>query len=76
MLKDAAPWTSPISADLRERVLLAYERHEGGPELLARRFQISRACAYNWVRAARLEGRRGRDGQPLRSQAGRYPRRF
>ncbi|PNQ95864.1 transposase (plasmid) [Azospirillum argentinense] len=48
----------PYSADLRERVLLAYERHEGGPELLARRFQISRACAYNWVRAARLEGRR------------------
>lgn len=48
----------PYSADLRERVLQAYERHEGSPELLARRFQISRACAYNWIRAARLEGRR------------------
>ena len=42
----------PYSADLRERVLQAYERHEGSPELLVRRFQISRACAYNWVRAA------------------------
>jgi len=46
------------SADLRERVLQAYERHDGSPEILARRFQVSRATVYGWIRVARTEGRR------------------
>ena len=52
----------PYSADLCERALQAYEGHEGSPKLLARRVQVSRACAYDGGRAARLEGGVARSG--------------
>src|SRR5512147_2001543 len=48
----------PYSADLRERVLRAWERGEGTPAGVARRFGVCVATVYNWLRDAREEGRR------------------
>jgi transposase len=48
----------PYSADLRERVLLAYEHSEGTAAALARRFRLALNTVKNWVRAAETEGRR------------------
>ena len=48
----------PYSADLRERVLLAYEHGEGTAAVLARRFRLALNTVKNWVRAAEREGRR------------------
>ena len=48
----------PYSADLRERVLVAYERGEGTAAALARRFLVALDTVKNWVRAAESEGRR------------------
>ena len=46
------------SADLRERVLLAYQHGEGTAAVLARRFRLALNTVKNWVRAAEREGRR------------------
>src|SRR5918912_2398698 len=46
------------SADLRERVLAAWERREGTQADIARRFSVSEATVENWLRQARQEGRR------------------
>ena len=46
------------SADLRERVLVAYEHGEGTAATLARRFRVALNTVKNWVRAAEREGRR------------------
>jgi transposase len=48
----------PYSADLRERVLLAYEHGEGGAMALARRFRIGLSTLYCWLAELRAEGRR------------------
>ena len=47
------------SADLRDRVLTACERREGGREEIARRFRVAASTLYAWLGAARAEGRRG-----------------
>src|SRR5919199_3661459 len=47
------------SADLRERVLAAWERREGTQAAIAHRFSVSEATVENWLRQARREGRRG-----------------
>ena len=46
------------SADLRERVLAAWERREGTQAAIARRFSVCEATVENWLRQARQEGRR------------------
>ena len=46
------------SADLRERVLAAWERREGTQADIARRFSVCEATVENWLRQARQEGRR------------------
>jgi transposase len=48
----------PYSADLRERVLVAYEQGEGCQVAIARRFRVCPATVSNWTRQARQEGRR------------------
>ena len=48
----------PYSADLRERVLVAYEHGEGTQVAIAHRFRVSPATVCNWVRQARQNGRR------------------
>jgi transposase len=48
----------PYSADLRERVLAAYEQGEGSQVAIARRFRVCPATVCNWIRQARKEGRR------------------
>jgi transposase len=48
----------PYSVDLRERVLRAHERGEGGCTALARRFGVGAATVYDWLVQARTEGRR------------------
>jgi transposase len=48
----------PYSADLRERVLVAYEHGEGSQIAIARRFRVCPATVCNWIRQARKEGRR------------------
>lgn len=48
----------PYSADLRERVLAACERGGTGRAAVARRFSVSEATVYNWLRQAREDGRR------------------
>ena len=48
----------PYSADLRERVLAAYEQGEGSQVAIARRFRVCPATVCNWIRQARQEGRR------------------
>ena len=49
----------PYSADLRERVLTAWERREGTQAAIARRFSVGESTVENWLRQARREGRRG-----------------
>jgi hypothetical protein len=44
----------PYSADLRERVLVAYEHGEGTAAALARRFRVALNTVKNWVRAQGL----------------------
>ena len=46
------------SADLRDRVLAAYEAGEGSQAEMARRFRIGERTVSRWLRAARVEGRR------------------
>jgi transposase len=46
------------SADLRERVLAAWERRDGPQAAIARWFSVSKATVENWLRQARREGRR------------------
>jgi transposase len=48
----------PYSADLRERILVAYEQGEGSQVAIARRFRVCPATVCNWIRQARQEGRR------------------
>ena len=48
----------PYSADLRDRVLVAYEQGEGSQVAIARRFRVCPATVCNWIRQARQEGRR------------------
>ncbi len=48
----------PYSADLRERVLAAWEQGEGTAAELAHRFRVSKARVTHWRRALRTEGRR------------------
>ncbi len=48
----------PYSADLRERVLAAWEQGEGTAAELAQRFRVSKATVNNWRRALRADGRR------------------
>lgn len=48
----------PYSADLRDRVLVAYEQGEGSQVAIARRFCVCPATVCNWIRQARQEGRR------------------
>jgi transposase len=62
------------SADLRERVLAAYEAGEGSQAEVARRFRIGGRTLSRWLQAARTEGRRGpkvpgRRRAPLGGQA-------
>jgi transposase-like protein len=46
----------PYSADLRERVLVAYEQGEGSQVVIARRFRVCPATVCNWIRQASHEG--------------------
>jgi transposase len=46
------------SSDLRERVLLAYEDGGRPVRLLAAQFRICSGTLYNWLTAARTQGRR------------------
>ena len=48
----------PYSADLRDRVLVAYEQGEGSQVAIARRFRVCPATVCNWIRQARQDGRR------------------
>src|SRR5918993_3354570 len=48
----------PYSADLRERVLVAYEHGEGSQVAIARRFRVCPASVCNWLHQARRDGRR------------------
>ena len=48
----------PYSADLRERVLAAYEQGEGSQVAIAHRFRVCPSTVCNWIRQARQEGRR------------------
>jgi transposase len=48
----------PYSADLRERVLVAYEHGEGSQVPIARRFRVCPATVCSWIRQARQDGRR------------------
>lgn len=48
----------PYSADLRERVLVTCERAVLSRAEIARRFQLSEATVYNWLRQLREEDRR------------------
>jgi transposase len=57
-----------LSADLRERVLVAHERREGSQRVLAERFAVSLGTVNGWLRLAR-EGRRA----PRRGGPGRPP---
>jgi transposase len=47
------------STDLRERVLAAYEAGEGSQAAIAGRFRVGERTLSRWLRAARVEGRRG-----------------
>lgn len=48
----------PFSVDLRERVLRAHARGEGGCAALARRFGVGASTVSDWLVQARDEGRR------------------
>ena len=54
-----------LSADLRERVLVAHERREGSQRVLAERFGVAVGTVNGWLRQAR-EGRRA----PLHRRGG------
>ena len=58
----------PYSADLRQRVLVACERHGGSRAEVARRFSVGVSTLHDWLRQAREEGRRvakpARGGRP------------
>ena len=56
------------STDLRERVLSACERREGTREAIARRFRVAASTLFDWLKAARTEGRRG-PKPPVRGRA-------
>jgi transposase len=64
----------PYSVDLRERVLRAGERREGSRAAIARRYGVSVATVYNWLKPAREEHRRvakpHAGGPPPRLDAG------
>jgi transposase len=49
----------PYSADLCERVLVAYEQGKGSQVAIARRFRVCPATVCNWIRQAGHEGHRG-----------------
>src|SRR4051794_22929588 len=57
------------SADLRERVLAAYEGGEGSRSALARRHRVGERTLLSWLKAAREEGRRA----PKPRRGGRAP---
>jgi transposase len=46
------------SADLRERVLVAWERREGTQAVIAHRFSLALSTVENWLRQVRADGRR------------------
>ncbi len=46
------------SADLRERVLVAWERREGTQAAIAHRFSLALSTVENWLRQVRADGRR------------------
>jgi transposase len=50
------------SADLRERVLAAYEAGEGSQAEVAGRFRVGERTLSRWLQAARTEGRRAVSG--------------
>lgn len=47
---------SPLSIDLRERIVSAYQNKEGSYEVLARRFSVSAAVVGKFVRQKRNMG--------------------
>jgi transposase len=57
------------SADLRERVLAAYEGGEGSQSGVARRYRVGERTLSAWLKAAREEGRRA----PKPRRGGRAP---
>ena len=57
------------SADLRERVLAAYEGGEGRQSAVARRYRVGERTLSGWRRVARGEGRRA----PKPGRGGRAP---
>src|SRR4051794_19645351 len=57
------------SADLRERVLAAYERGEGRQSEVARLYEVGERTLSAWLKAAREEGRRA----PEPRRGGRAP---
>jgi transposase len=57
------------SADLRERVLAAYEDGEGRQSAVARRYRVGERTLSGWLRVARGEGRRA----PKPGRGGRAP---
>jgi transposase len=61
--------TRPISNDLRERVVGAFERGEGTYLELAERFGVGAASVSRWLRIKRERG----DVSPLRHKSGRRP---
>ena len=46
------------SADLRDRVLVAWERREGTQAAIAHRFSLALSTVENWLRQVRADGRR------------------
>lgn len=46
----------PYSADLRDKVLSAYDRNEGSQRALAARFDIALSTVQNWLRRRRETG--------------------
>ncbi len=44
------------SADLRERVVGAYEAGEGSIRVIAKRFQVHKDTVSNWLRLSRDQG--------------------
>lgn len=59
----------PISNDLRERVVSAFERGEGTYLQLAERFGVGEASVSRWLRIKRERG----DVSPLPHKSGRRP---
>jgi transposase-like protein len=65
----------PYSADLCERVLVAYEQGKGSQVAIARRFRVCPATVCNWIRQAGHEGHRGGPAGVLGLQSFRCYRR-